>query len=235
MRIAVCDDMPEDRQNMRHALDSVVKNFTLDEFCDGKELLRSHAAHPYDVIFLDIIMPNISGMDTAAHLRRTDTKTPIVFVSTTEEFGVQSYRVQAFDYLLKPVDVMQLRACLNRLFFSYRKKHFVTINYLGSNTEVLISNIQCLESNLRKVIFTLADNREIEVSGKLADFEDYLLRNGFCRCHKSYLVNIEHVEKIDGDTFELSGGKSVKISRTHLADSKKAYFDYIFSLDMSRE
>ncbi len=235
MRIAVCDDMAEERRNMRRALGSVLKDFTLDEFSDGNELLRSHAAHPYDVIFLDIIMPGISGMDTAALLRRTDTKTPIVFVSTTDEFGVQSYRVQAFDYLLKPIDVMQLRACLNRLFFAHRKKHYVTINYLGSDTRVLLSNIQCLESNLRKVIFTLADNREIEVNGKLADYEDYLLRHGFCRCHKSYLVNIEHIDMIAGDTFELSGGKSVKISRTHLADSKKAYFDYVFSLDMGHE
>lgn len=235
MRIAVCDDMGEERRNMRRALGSVLKDFTLDEFRDGNELLKSHAAHPYDVIFLDIIMPVISGMDTAAQLRRTDTKTPIVFVSTTEEFGVQSYRVQAFDYLLKPIDVMQLRACLNRLFYAHREKHYVTITYLGSDTRVLLSNIQCLESNLRKVIFTLADNREIEVNGKLADYEDYLLRHGFCRCHKSYLVNIEHISGIDGDTFRLSGGRSVKISRTHLADSKKAYFDYVFSLDMGRE
>ncbi len=235
MRIAVCDDMKNERRRIREALNSVIKDFTLDEFDDGNELLKSHAAHRYDVIFLDIIMPRVSGMETAARLRTADTKTPVVFVSTTEEFGVQSYRVQAFDYLLKPIDVMQLRSCLNRLFYAHRKKHYVTITYLGSDTRVLLSNIQCLESNLRKVIFTLADNREIELNGRLADYEDYLLRHGFCRCHKSYIVNIEHIDRVDSDTFVLSGGKRVKISRTHLADAKKAYFDYVFSLDMGHE
>ena len=90
----------------------------------------------------------------------------------------------AFDYLLKPIDTEQLRACMRRLLSQRTKKHYITVTYSGTETKILLSNIQCLESNLRKVIFTLSENREIEVVGKLTDYEEFLLHHGFCRCHK---------------------------------------------------
>ena len=175
---------------MFSSIDSVIRNFSVNEFDDGAELIKSHEVLPYDLIILDILMPKISGMDTAAQIRKKDTKTPIVFISTSEEFGVQSYRVLAFDYLLKPIDTEQLRACMRRLLSQRTKKHYITVTYSGTETKILLSNIQCLESNLRKVIFTLSENREIEVVGKLTDYEEFLLHHGFCRCHKSYLVNM---------------------------------------------
>lgn len=93
MRIAICDDLQTERQKTIEALDSVIRNFSVNEFDDGAELIKSHEVLPYDLIILDILMPKISGMDTAAQIRKKDTKTPIVFISTSEEFGVQSYRV----------------------------------------------------------------------------------------------------------------------------------------------
>lgn len=228
MRIAICDDLQTERQKTIEALDSVIRNFSVNEFDDGAELIKSHEVLPYDLIILDILMPKISGMDTAAQIRKKDTKTPIVFISTSEEFGVQSYRVLAFDYLLKPIDTEQLRACMRRLLSQRTKKHYITVTYSGTETKILLSNIQCLESNLRKVIFTLSENREIEVVGKLTDYEEFLLHHGFCRCHKSYLVNMEYIDSIDNDVFYLTSGKTMKISRTYLQSAKKAYFDYVF-------
>lgn len=232
MRIAVCDDLKNDRAMIIEALNCVIKEFTVTEFDNGQELLNSHSLHPYDLIILDILMPNMSGMETATTLRKTDTKTPIVFISTSEEFGVESYRVFAFDYLLKPIRVEQLKTCIKRLLSQKKKKDYITITYARTETNILLSNIQCLESNLRKVIFTLSENREIEIIGKLTDYEDFLLKHGFCRCHKSYLVNIEHINCIDGDTFCLTGGKVIKISRAYLQSAKKVYFDYLFSAEV---
>lgn len=231
MRIAICDDLQTERQKTIEALDSVIRNFSVNEFDDGAELIKSHEVLPYDLIILDILMPKVSGMDTAAQIRKKDTKTPIVFISTSEEFGVQSYRVLAFDYLLKPIDTEQLRACMRRLLSQRTKKHYITVTYSETETKILLSNIQCLESNLRKVIFTLSENREIEVVGKLTDYEEFLLHHGFCRCHKSYLVNMEYIDSIDNDVFYLTSGKTMKISRTYLQSAKKAYFDYVFAAE----
>lgn len=233
MRIAICDDQKNERQKVIEALGSVLTNFSTDEFDNGNALLESHGKHPFDLIILDILMPDINGMDTAVSLRKSDTETPIIFLSTSEEFGVQSYRVLAFDYLLKPIDREQLKGCMKRLISqTEKKKQSITITYEGTQIDILLSNIQCLESNLRKVIFTLSENKEIEIVGKLTDFEPLLLEHGFCRCHKSYLVNIEHIRSIENDLFCLTGGKTVKISRTYLQSAKKAYFEYIFQTEM---
>ena len=229
MRIAVCDDIKFEREELVKILCQVLKEASIDEFDTGKELLQSHELRHYDLIFLDILMPEKSGLNIAAELRKNDTKTPIVFVSVSEEFGVQSYRVQAFDYLLKPVDAELLKTCINRLLFGQKKEEYITVNYSGIETKVLLSNIQCLESNLRKVVFTLTGSQTVEICGKLTDFEEYLLSHGFVRCHKSYLVNMEHIAGIDESVFRLTGGKQIKISRAYLQEAKKAYFDYVFS------
>lgn len=232
MRIAICDDVKTERQNVIDALRVILKSFSVNEFSEGAELLKSHVLLPYDLIILDILMPGLNGIQTAAALRKTDTKTPIIFLSSSEEFGVESYRVLAFDYLLKPIDRTQLTACLKRLTMRRKKKHYVTVTYAGVETKILLSNIQCLESNLRKVIFTLLENKKIEINAKLTDFEAFLLAHGFCRCHKSYLVNLEQIESIENDTFCLTGGKNIKISRTYLQSAKKAYFDYVFGTEV---
>lgn len=231
MRIAVCDDISEERQKLSEALKSISPAFSISEFDNGDDLLKSHALLPYDIIFLDIIMPRKNGLDTAALLREKDKKTPLIFVSSSDEFGVLSYRVLAFDYLLKPIDTVLLRESVQRLSAKRPKKEYITLSYSGIDTEILLSNIQCLESNLRKVIITLVHNKTLEISGKLSDFEGFLSCRGFCRCHKSYIVNIGHIDSIEGDVFRLTGGKTVKISRTYLKSAKKAYFDYVFSSD----
>ena len=232
MRIAICDDMKCERERIIEALDSVISDYSADEFDNGNELLESHTLQPYELIFLDILMPERNGIDTAAALRKNDTQTPIVFLSASEEFGVQSYRVQAFDYLVKPIDKEQLRDCMMRLLPQReKKKKYITVTYSGIETNILLRNIQCLESNLRKVVFTLVENREIEIIGKLTDFEPFLLSHGFCRCHKSYLVNMEYIARIEDDIFCLTGGKRIKISRAYLKSAKKLYFDYVFNAE----
>ena len=235
MRIAICDDLNTERKKVIEALNLIMGNFSVNEFDDGYELIKSHMHMPFDLIILDILMPKISGMDTARLLREKGVNTPVVFISSSEEFGVMSYSVLAFDYILKPIDVERLRECMKRLLAQKKKKHYISVTYSGTETKILLSNIQCMESNLRKVIITLSENREIEIVGKLADFEEYLIKHGFCRCHKSYIVNIEHIDSIESDTFLLTGGRTVKISRTYLQKAKKAYFDYVFTAEADNE
>ena len=235
MRIAICDDLNTERKKVIEALNLIMGNFSVNEFDDGYELIKSHMHMPFDLIILDILMPKISGMDTARLLREKGVNTPVVFISSSEEFGVMSYSVLAFDYILKPIDVERLRECMKRLLAQKKKKHYISVTYSGTETKILLSNIQCMESNLRKVIITLSENREIEIVGKLADFEEYLIKHGFCRCHKSYIVNIEHIDSIENDTFFLTGGRTVKISRPYLQKAKKAYFDYVFTAEADNE
>ena len=232
MRIAVCDDERKMRDEIKNALAEILPNASVSTFDDGNCLLAEHGETAFDIIILDILMPKISGLDTAALLRENDKKTPVIFVSSSEEFGVASYRVFAFDYLLKPLKKEELSNCILRIIKRNEKKESIKINYSGIETSILLSNIEYLESDLRKVRFTLTGGRKIEVVGKLTDFEGYLLAHGFLRCHKSFILNIEHIDSIDSDTFYLTGKRAVKISRTYLQGAKKAYFDYVFGSEV---
>ncbi len=103
MSIAVCDDRKDERHMITEALKTVIKDFSADEFDDGNELLKSHDLRRYDLIILDIIMPKISGMDTAAALRKTDVETPVFFViSSTAVFasiyGISRCHTSRFCY-----------------------------------------------------------------------------------------------------------------------------------------
>lgn len=228
MRIAVCDDEKVERRKTIDILASLLEDFSVNEFDNGAELLESHGILPFDLILLDINMPEMNGIDAAAKLRLTDPETPVIFVSASDRFGVQSYRVHAFDYLMKPIDRGLLSECLDRLA-AKKKERFVTVTYSGVETHLPASNIQCLESNLRKTVFTLSDGKTLEITGKLSDFEALLAGCGFCRCHKSYLVNLSFIDSFDGDAFHLAGGKSIKISRAYLQSAKRAYFDSTFA------
>ena len=148
MRIAVCDDEIKDRKIISEALRSTVGECSISEFDNGYELLESHKSLPFDFIILDIIMPRISGIDTAAMLRTTDVHTPVVFVSSSEEFGVQSYRVFAFDYLLKPLDTSTILQSIQKTKNVITMEDGTEVNGLASAVKELI-----VDNNLQNVEF----------------------------------------------------------------------------------
>ncbi|MEG2381381.1 MAG: response regulator [Oscillospiraceae bacterium] len=121
MKIAICDDLAQEREKLKESLSCFLKNSSVAEFENGNDLIEAHKKVKFDFIFLDILMPEINGIDTAAKIRESDTETPIVFVSTSEEFGVLSYRVLAFDYILKPIDKNRLHETLKRFTNKNRK------------------------------------------------------------------------------------------------------------------
>ena len=200
---------------------------------DGEIALPMIRKTKPDVLITDIKMPFMDGLTLSGIVKKEIPEIRIVIVSGYDDFEYarKAIALGVDDYLLKPIDTEQLRACMRRLLSQRTKKHYITVTYSGTETKILLSNIQCLESNLRKVIFTLSENREIEVVGKLTDYEEFLLHHGFCRCHKSYLVNMEYIDSIDNDVFYLTSGKTMKISRTYLQSAKKAYFDYVFAAE----
>ena len=107
IRIAICDDDTQDLQRALNALQQKVQaeEIEVDLFDNGDKLLykmRQNAA--YDVIFLDVLMPCLNGIDTAREIRKLNSECAIVFLTNSPEFALDSYSVEAFSYLLKPAD-----------------------------------------------------------------------------------------------------------------------------------
>lgn len=228
MNIAICDDVTNDREKTAKQLNNYFVNPTVSEFTNGEELLSAHETRQFDLIFLDILMPGINGIETAEKIRVFDEKTPIVFITSSEEFAVQSYRVFAFDYFIKPVSQEAMNCCLSRFTKLIPDIRYINVEYMSIRTNVLLKNIMYLESQLRKVIFHLVDGEDIVLTGKMEDFLELTMELDFCRCHKSFIVNLNYVDSLHGEDFYLSNGNLLRISRSFSNEAKKAYFDYIF-------
>ena len=118
MRIAICDDDPVFLSNiapMMRACRVEGAPLSISSFSDGDSLVSAHEAEPFDAIFLDILMPVADGIEIAREIRTFDRGVRIVFLSSSNEFGPESYTVDASNYLLKPIDPAALHRCLEKL------------------------------------------------------------------------------------------------------------------------
>ena len=229
VNIAICDDTQTDRARLRQAINAcAVMPVTLHEYDNGEILIQNHKEQPYDLIFLDMIMPAMNGMDIAMTLRTFDKSVPIVFTTISEEFAIRGYKVAALDYLVKPVATQEVKACLEKAAEKNTDGQAITIRYRGVDTQLLLANILYLEGELKYTHIYLVTGDELIVRMKLSDLTTVLDSPMFCRCHKSFLVNLDYVKNIEGEFFTMTNNKKVKISRQHLKEAKKSYFNHVF-------
>ena len=116
MRIAVCDDNSIDLKAMREVFRRVAPAHTLDTFSEGSKLLDAiSGGRSYDLLFLDIIMPEITGMELARKIGMIAPDTPVVFLTDSDAYGVEAFSVRALHYVIKPITEQSLKECLNRV------------------------------------------------------------------------------------------------------------------------
>ena len=233
LRIAICDDCPE-------FLDQVVSMLTLwpnkpsilkhECYSDGDALLNAHNEAPFDIILIDVVMPLLNGIETARELRIQDKSVKIVFLTSSPEYAVDSYTVKASNYLLKPIDTGALYHCLDELYAELRQNaRSITVRSANSVHRVELANIEYIESQNKRISFALSDGTTIESIQPLYSFEDkLLLSDGFYKCHRSYIVNLYHINTYTAKEIQMRSGNCIPISRTYHREFEKAYFAAIF-------
>lgn len=128
LRIAICDDMSEFLLSTKIQLEQwkdKPEELIIELFNNGDSLIEAHIANPYDIIFLDVLMPLLNGIETASEIRKHDRSVKIVFLTSTSAFAVDSYTVHADNYLLKPV--AQDKLLLEDGFFKCHRSYIVNI------------------------------------------------------------------------------------------------------------
>ena len=235
MRIAICDD----EKNIRELIGkNVVKQYREAElffFSSGEELLSSDMH--MDILFLDIQMSGIDGMETAKALRKRDKNVILIFVTAWEEYVFQAFDVGAFHYIVKPIDDTKFAEVFHRAVDElsderssrYRgeqeaEEKYVIINNRGVHTKVILDEVIYAEVFNRKVVLHKM-NETIEYYGKMADLEA-LAGDNFFRPHRAYLINFKYVEKYDATTIYLEKG-SVLMAKQKFSEFVKKYMKYI--------
>ena len=233
LRIAVCDDMPEFLAQTRHLAESwphKPDGLSVSTFTDGDALVEAHSTHPFDIIFLDVVMPLLNGIDTAAEIRRHDDSVKIVFLTFSREFAYESYAVKANDYLLKPIDSARLHACLDDCYRDIQAhEKCITVKSTSGVHRVKLQSIEHMEAQGKQVLFSLTDGRMIEAMEPFYAYENKLfLNDGFFKCHRSYLVNLYKIDTYTQNEITMRSGCRIPISRSFHKQFKEAYFALLF-------
>lgn len=235
MHIAVCDDNIEELSRIVTLLEDFRQehdgSVTYETFISAMELLEIMKIKQFDLLLLDILMPGITGMDAAKEIRRLNNEIPIVFLTSSREFAVESYRVEARDYILKPARKEQIFPTLIKQLAKYKQEDsYITLKTANGIIKIPYSQIEFVEVINRSLQFTLANGEVKKAYGYLTDYEKVLLSDPhFYKPHRSYIINLRQVSEFNKDGFTTKTGKKVPVARDSFSKAKAAYMKYLLS------
>lgn len=236
LRIAICDDQPSERELLSRFLRAYFAahpyEYILTEYARGETLVDDYedGLVSFDLIFLDIYMDSMLGMEAARGVRRFAPRVPIVFLTTTPDYALESYDVCAYSYLIKPLDGDKAAALLARFLreeFDGRQKTLL-LREGGKGRRIVYREIEYIESRRNVLLVHLDNGEEHRVYAKLSDVERELEGHGFLRCHQSYIVNMDRVRTVEDDFLMLSGAR-IPIRQRGAKTIRAAYFEYLLA------
>ena len=231
MRIALCDDRPDQLENL-HSMILAWNGEYVSVSCydNGDALLQAHRTTPFDIIFLDILMPLLNGMETARELRQSDKTVRLVFLTSSPDFAVEAFSVKASNYLLKPLDPEKLHRCLEELseelHTSARK---ICIRGIHAMHQIPVEDIEYIESQNKRILFVLSNGETILSGEPLYAYEEKLtLEDGFFKCSRSFIVNIHRIDTFTPKEIRTRSGARISIARSCHREFERAYFSVLF-------
>ena len=231
IKFAICDDEPRmARAIAGHLADYMEKRqitaYSVSSFSGGRALLES--GDGFDVIFLDIQMEQPDGMETAGLLRQRGNRSLLIFVTVLKECVFDAFQVEAYDYLLKPLDSVRFHQTMDRVLRSLEHrgaKEMVIQRGTGCEV-VLLSDIVYCEVLGRKVYLHRQDGTVIDYYDKLEDLERRV-DGRFFKCHRSYLVNLDYVRGCQDGQVLLFQGERIPASRLRERELTQALLRYM--------
>lgn len=230
-QIAIVEDNKETSDDLKNKLQLFEKeenlSFCVSQFSDGLSFMNSFHSQ-FDLVFLDIEMPYMNGMEVAKRMREYDEKVLIVFVTNLAQFAVDGYQVNAFDFIIKPVTYANFKMKLKRIQNQLEHQSsdsFVMIQTRNFAKKVKISHIFYLEVRNHDVIIHL-EEEDLEIRSTLNSWEEKLPKQSFVRCNSYTLVNLAYVDDIQGEELTVNG-KKIRISRGKRTRFLNSFGQYI--------
>lgn len=234
LSVAICDDekivTSEIEQRVLACCQNKLIKCEPDIFFNGDKLL-THIKNGvyYDIVYIDIEMETINGIETAKIIKQISPETMIIYITAFENYMLETFDTEPFRFITKPVDeekfveifnaACEKRTSQNAFFdFSFKKEH----------KKVPIREIMYFESK-RRMIYIVTSKGKGKFYGKLDDIEQYLKKNRvrFLRIHQSYLVNYNYICKLGFDKIVLSGGVQLQVSKDRQKKMREQYLKYL--------
>jgi site-specific DNA recombinase len=229
-RIAIVEDEAAVREQLAGYVQRYTRQygtqFEVTMFTDGVEILEDYRP-VYDIIFLDVEMQHLDGMETAHRIRELDSDVLLIFITNMAQYAIKGYAVGALDYVLKPVPYFafsqQLQKAVNQL--AKRTRHYLAVSVDGGMRRLDAATIYYIESEGHRVHFYTEDG-DFSAPGALKALEEKLTGRLFARCNSGYLVNLAQVSGVQQNTVQV-GPHELQISRPKRRAFLAALADYI--------
>lgn len=230
-RVLIVEDEPAEASRLKDYLqryeDAHGVSFQLTWFKSALEMLSDKGR--YDLVFLDIDLPGISGMEAAQLMRVYDEATPIVFVTNLAKYAVKGYEVGATGFIVKPVTRGNFSMTLDRALRTVRQNagRSVMVPTENGARVVPLSSIAYVEVTGHRLTYHLDDGTTLEARGALGQLEEELGDAPVVRISKSFLVNMDKISLVRGQDVQMSGGETLRISRKNRRAVLDAITDYL--------
>jgi DNA-binding LytR/AlgR family response regulator len=223
IRIGVVEDDAASCQTILDYLNRYGKetgeDFVVSVFTDGEQIAE-HYQPVYDIVLMDIEMPDMNGITASRKIRERDNNVVIIFITAAPQYAITGYEVQALSYLLKPVPWFAFSQELKRSIETMRShtNESLLVETGSERLRLKLSDILYIESIRHTIVIHTAGNK-LAISGTLKELEERLADRHFFRSNSCYLVNLHHIDAVQGQDCVLTNGERLRISRPR----KKAF------------
>ena len=211
--IGVCEDNSLHINLVKGYIDDFFNefhNYEVLEFVSGEDLLSNYPNN-IDLLFLDIQMNGLNGMDVARRIREFDNNVEIIFTTSVLDYVCEGYEVNAYRYMLKPIEYNifknNMGKCIENII--KKKNDFLTINDKSKLIKIKFDDILYIETSKRQLIIHTINGHEI-IKMSMRKLEK-LLNKDFFRCHNSFIVNLEKINKIEGGKIDIKAFNKGKL------------------------
>ena len=229
MKILLCDDDEVFLKKIEQKIAEFGKENTLEmriTLAGTVQKLNQLDFAKYDVAFLDIDMGKVTGLDIARKIRKCRKDTIIVFVTNYLEYAPEGYEVQAFRYLLKLSLDSKIEETLREIIVHYQEQHReLTFKINGENIDVSLQQIAYIEASHRIMTIHLIgrNQKTYQFYATMEALEKELSPVGFLRIQKSYLVNMDCIQRLQCDCTELKDGTTLRVSKKNYGEIKRKF------------
>ncbi len=230
-RVVICDDEATSLQISQILTEQVLEEdgieYEITTFEDMRVMTEALADEKaeYDVLLCDILAVGMNGIEAAKELRRLGEKLPIIFISSTAEYALDGYSVNALRYLQKPIDINKLREALQEAYQSMRGSDVLKFQVADRFYKIPFEEIEYLESQGRDTDIITGDGK-ISVHMKFSDVEKKLPADMFLRCHRSYIINLAQAKDLARYRFLTKSGTEIPVSQLQYNETKRKFIKF---------
>ena len=236
LNIAIVDDNIFDAERLNHSVKKSLSElnpelkFEIESFKNGEEILESFEPGKFQIIFMDIIMKTLTGIETAQKLRELDNKVLIVFTTTSQEFVFDAFPIHSFDYILKPYNQERINYVLSEAVkILSANEPYINVRVSRSSYKIPLKNISAILSNDHNVELVMRNGQSMLCSMTFREFQTILAdEERFLECNRGIIINMDCVMSLskDKDTFIMQNGAQYSIHVRHHRNILDSFTQY---------